>query len=114
MFLVGRPTKHIPDAVFRFAGPLYRRLVNSLLTLDTRPGRKVAAAFHKRGAPLIRVKVDDVERPGAIRLPRISSAMDVPAGAAPSSGPPVSVPSSAEYVVEHLKVRAAQEAGSRA
>ena len=78
VYLAGRPTKHIPDAVFRFAGPLYWRLVNSLLTLDTKPGRKVAAEFHKHGSPLIRVAIADVERAGAVRLPRISSAADVP------------------------------------
>ena len=51
VYLAGRPTKHIPDAVFRFAGPLYWRLVNSLLTLDTKPGRKVAAGVPQaRGA----------------------------------------------------------------
>ena len=76
VFLAGRPTAHIPDAVFRFAGPLYWRLVNSLLTLDTKPGRKVAAGFHSHGAPLIRVSVEDVERAGAVRLPRISGAVD--------------------------------------
>jgi putative flavoprotein involved in K+ transport len=79
VYLAGRPTPHIPDAVFRFAGPLYWRLVNSLLTLDTKPGRKVAAGFHKRGAPLIRVSVKDVERAGVVRLPRITGAKDVPA-----------------------------------
>lgn len=76
VFLAGRPTAHIPDAVFRFAGPLYWRLVNSLLTLDTRPGRKVAAGFHGHGAPLIRVSVKDVERAGVVRLPRLSGAVD--------------------------------------
>jgi putative flavoprotein involved in K+ transport len=79
VYLAGRPTRHIPDAVFRFAGPLYWRLVNSLLTLDTKPGRKVAAGFHKQGAPLIRVSVKDVERAGVARLPRITGAKDVPA-----------------------------------
>lgn len=163
VYLAGQPTKHIPDAVFRFAGPLYWRLVNSLLTLDTKPGRKVAAEFHKHGAPLIRVKVDDVERAGAIRLPRISSGADIPAdvrtviwatgfrpdfgwieglptdddgwpatsrGVVPelpglyfvgmpfqyalTSGIVGGVGRDAEYVVEHLKVRAGQKAGSRA
>jgi putative flavoprotein involved in K+ transport len=79
VYLAGRPTKHIPDAVFRFAGPLYWRLVNSLLTLDTKPGRKVAAGFHHQGAPLIRVSVRDVERAGVVRLPRITTATDLPA-----------------------------------
>lgn len=80
VYLAGRPTKHIPDAVLRFAGPLYWRLVNSLLTLDTKPGRKVAAGFHQQGAPLIRVAVKDVERAGVVRLPRITAAKDLPSG----------------------------------
>jgi putative flavoprotein involved in K+ transport len=79
VYLAGRPTRHIPDAVFRFAGPMYWRLVNSLLTLDTKPGRKVAAGFHRQGAPLIRVSVNDVERAGVVLLPRITGATDVPA-----------------------------------
>lgn len=76
VYLAGRPTKHIPDAVFRFAGPLYWRLVNSVLTLDTKPGRKVAAGFHKHGSPLIRVSIEEVERAGAVRLPRFSGTQD--------------------------------------
>jgi putative flavoprotein involved in K+ transport len=76
VFLAGRPTAHIPDAVFRFAGPLYWRLVNSVLTLDTKPGQKVAASFHSRGAPLIRVSIRDVERAGAVRLPRLTADVD--------------------------------------
>ncbi|MCU1518195.1 MAG: FAD-dependent pyridine nucleotide-disulfide oxidoreductase [Pseudarthrobacter sp.] len=101
VYLAGRPTKHIPDAVFRFAGPLYWRLVNSLLTLDTKRGRKVAAGIHRHGSPLIRVSVEDVERAGAVRLPRISGAIDgkpvfdvgtsdggQAAGGAPATAPP--------------------------
>jgi putative flavoprotein involved in K+ transport len=76
VYLSGRPTPHIPGAVFRFAGPLYWRLINSVLTLDTKPGRKVAADFHKRGAPLIRISIRDVERAGVIRLPRVTGAVD--------------------------------------
>ncbi|WP_255771629.1 flavin-containing monooxygenase [Pseudarthrobacter sulfonivorans] len=79
VYLAGTPTRHIPDAVFRFTGPLYWRLVNSLLTLDTRPGRKVAAGFHQQGAPLIRVSVKDVERAGVARLSRLQNVGDVPA-----------------------------------
>jgi putative flavoprotein involved in K+ transport len=76
VYLAGKPTAHIPDAVFRFAGPLYWRLVNHLLTLDTKPGRKVAASFHSHGAPLIRVSIRDVERAGVVRLPRVTGTVD--------------------------------------
>ena len=76
VYLAGSPTAHIPDAVFRFAGPVYWRLVNSLLTLDTKPGRKAAAGFHDRGSPLIQVSMRDVERAGVIRLPRFTGVAD--------------------------------------
>lgn len=76
VYLAGRPTPHIPDAVFRWAGPVFWRLINSVLTLDTKPGRKVAADFHSRGAPLIRISITDVERAGVIRLPRVTGAVD--------------------------------------
>lgn len=76
VYLAGSPTGHIPDAVFRFAGPVYWRLVNSLLTLDTKPGRKAAAGFHDRGSPLIQVSMRDVEGAGVIRLPRFTGVAD--------------------------------------
>lgn len=76
VYLAGRPTPHIPDAVFRWAGPIFWRLINSVLTLDTKPGRRVAADFHSRGAPLIRISITDVERAGVIRLPRVTGAVD--------------------------------------
>lgn len=76
VYLAGRPTVHIPDAVFRFAGPAYWRFVNSVLTLATRPGRRVAASFHDRGAPLISVSMQEVERAGVVRLPRLSRVVD--------------------------------------
>ena len=95
VYLAGRPTPHIPDAVFRFAGPVYWRLVNSLLTLDTKPGRKAAAGFHGRGSPLIQVSMRDVERAGVLRLPRFTGLAEgqpvfdggeTPADAGSSSG----------------------------
>ena len=70
--IAGRPTPHVPDAVFRFAGTAYWRVVNSVLTTDTRPGRKVAGKFHDRGAPLIRVSMSQLKRAGVRHLPRIT------------------------------------------
>jgi putative flavoprotein involved in K+ transport len=74
VFLAGRPTAHIPDAVFRFAGAAYWFLVSHVLTIDTPLGRRVAAKFGKRGAPLISVSMDQVEAAGVIRLARITGA----------------------------------------
>jgi putative flavoprotein involved in K+ transport len=73
VFLSGRPTVHIPDAVFRFAGAAYWFLVTRVLTIDTPPGRKVAAQFGKRGSPLISISMEQVEAAGVTRLPRIAA-----------------------------------------
>jgi putative flavoprotein involved in K+ transport len=75
-FIAGRPTPHIPDPVLRYAGAAYWRVVHSVLTIDTPPGRKVAANFHKRGAPLIRISPKDLDRAGVVRLPRLTGTRD--------------------------------------
>jgi putative flavoprotein involved in K+ transport len=72
-FIAGRPTPHVPGPVIRYAGEAYWRLVDSVLTLDTPPGRKVAANFHRRGAPLIRISMRDLDRAGVTRLPRLAA-----------------------------------------
>lgn len=75
-YLAGRPTPHIPDPVFRYAGPLYWAFVNHVLTLRTPIGRKVAAGFTTRGAPLIRISMEQVKAAGVTALPRLTSARD--------------------------------------
>ena len=83
--LAGRPTPHIPDALFRLAGELYWGFINGVLTLATPIGRKVAAKFHSRGAPLIRISMKRVEAAGVKRLPRITgvrTALPIADGAA--------------------------------
>lgn len=70
--VAGRPTPHIPDAVFRFAGAAYWAFVSHFLTTATPIGRKVAATFHDRGAPLISVSPKDLDRAGVKRVARIA------------------------------------------
>ena len=70
--IAGRPTVHIPDAVFRYAGGAYWWLVSNVLTVDTPPGRRVAAGFGKRGAPLISVSMRQLDAAGVTRVPRIT------------------------------------------
>ena len=70
--IAGRPPTHIPDAVFRFAGAAYWALVHHLLTRATPVGRKVAAGFHDRGAPLISVSTKDLDRAGVRRVGRVT------------------------------------------
>ncbi|HEY9498623.1 MAG TPA: NAD(P)/FAD-dependent oxidoreductase [Terrimesophilobacter sp.] len=69
--IAGRPTIHVPDAVLRWAPNAYWALANSILTRSTPIGRKVAGAFHDRGAPLINVSVHDLDRAGVRRAGRI-------------------------------------------
>ncbi|MFC6355535.1 flavin-containing monooxygenase [Luethyella okanaganae] len=76
VLITGRPTPHVPDAVFRYAGGAYWLIVNRLLTIDTPPGRKVAASFGQRGAPLIRISMQTVEAAGVTLLPRIIGVSD--------------------------------------
>jgi putative flavoprotein involved in K+ transport len=59
--------------VLRHAGALYWRFVNSVLTRDTPIGRKAAAGFERRGAPLIGISMRILERAGVTRLKRIES-----------------------------------------
>lgn len=75
-FLAGRPTPHMPDPVLRYAGDAYWRFIHSALTTGSPAACRVAANFHKRGAPLIRISVKDLDRAGVVRLPRLSGTMD--------------------------------------
>lgn len=75
-YLAGRPTPHIPDPVLRFAGPVYWAFVNHVLTLRTPIGRKVAAGFTNRGAPLIRVSMEQVRAAGVTTLDRLTDTRD--------------------------------------
>lgn len=72
VLIAGRPTPHVPDAVLRHAGEAYWRLIHSAFTVDNPLGRKVAANFHKRGSPLIRISTKDLERAGVERRPRLA------------------------------------------
>lgn len=89
VFLAGRPTAHVPDAVLRFAGGLYWAFINGVLTRSTPIGRRVARGFFSRGAPLIRVSMREVEAAGVRSLPRITGAADGVPVTADADGVPV-------------------------
>ncbi|MGO4691774.1 flavin-containing monooxygenase [Glaciibacter sp. 2TAF33] len=74
--LAGRPTVHIPEVLFKRAGGLYWRFVSSVLTRSTPMGRRAAAGFLNRGAPLIRVSMDQVDRAGVERRGRVEGTAD--------------------------------------
>lgn len=95
VLLSGRPTPHIPDPLLRYAGGAYWRFIHSVLTLRTPVGRKVAAGFHQRGAPLIRISQKDLDRAGVVRVPRMTGTADgrpVFDGGSYDGGSPASVP----------------------
>ncbi|MET0872580.1 MAG: NAD(P)/FAD-dependent oxidoreductase [Paeniglutamicibacter terrestris] len=71
--LYGNPTPHVPEALIRFAPALYWLLVHRFLTRSTPMGRKVAKEFFTRGAPLIRVSVNDVQAAGVQTAGRVES-----------------------------------------
>jgi putative flavoprotein involved in K+ transport len=72
VLMAGRPTPHVPDPLLRYAGEAYWRFIHSVLTLRTPIGRKVAADFHKRGTPLIRISAKDLNAVGVVRVPRLN------------------------------------------
>jgi Pyridine nucleotide-disulphide oxidoreductase len=74
--LAGRPTVHIPDVLFKRAWVLYWRFVSSVLTRSTPMGRRAAAGFLNRGAPLIRVSMDQVDGAGGERRGRVEGTAD--------------------------------------
>jgi putative flavoprotein involved in K+ transport len=98
VILSGRPTPHIPDTLLRYAGGAYWRFIHNVLTLRTPVGRKVAAGFHQRGAPLIRISAKDLDRAGVVRVPRMTGAADgqpqLTAALTKAAPPPVCGPSS--------------------
>ena len=74
--IAGRPTAQIPNRVLRYLGGPYWAFINSVLTTSTPIGRKVAGKFHDRGAPLLGAGVDDLDRAGVARRPRLAQVVD--------------------------------------
>lgn len=74
VFLAGRPTVHIPDAVLRYLGGLYWAFIYRVLTRRTPIGRKVASLYGSRGAPLINTSIKDAAAVGVEAVPRLAGA----------------------------------------
>jgi len=69
------PVRHGPAAAV-FVLPLIRLMGNHVLTVDTPMGRKVRPHFVHGGAPLIRVKLKDLEAAGVERVARVTGVRD--------------------------------------
>jgi len=67
----GRPTFHIPDKVFKYAGELYWWFASNILTVNTPIGKKAKEKIIHGGSPLIRVSYDDLDAAGVDTLPRL-------------------------------------------
>ncbi len=74
VFLAGRPTPHIPDALLAVAGELYWAFIYRVLTIATPIGRKAGPKIHSRGGPLIRISMKQVQAAGVTLLPRLTGA----------------------------------------
>ncbi len=77
-WMSGRDTGHVPFRIDGTAARLgllrlvLRGLFHRVLTLDTPLGRKVRPKATSRGAPLIRVKPQDLAAAGVVRVPRMA------------------------------------------
>ena len=67
--LAGRDTGRIPITL---GGPVFK-IMNRLLTTDTKRGRRFAAKNAGKGTPLVRVRPADLARSGVERLPRVAA-----------------------------------------
>lgn len=71
--LSGKPTPHIPDALFKYAGGPYWWFVSNIITLKTPIGRKAQKAIRSKGAPLIGVASAEVASAGVACVPRVKN-----------------------------------------
>ena len=73
-YLSGKPSGQLPvrhgPAVARFVFPVVRFVGNHVLTLRTPIGRKAQPRFISHSAPLIRVKLKDLDAAGVEQVPR--------------------------------------------
>ncbi len=70
-YIAGKPTFHIPDQVFKYAGGLYWWFANHILTIQTPMGRKAKGHILHGGGPLISISVDELNLCGVQRFPRM-------------------------------------------
>ena len=77
-WMSGRDTGHVPFRIDSLAARLFlvrllfRVVFHRVLTVDTPIGRRVRRRMFTRGAPLIRVKPEDLAAAGVERVPRVS------------------------------------------
>jgi putative flavoprotein involved in K+ transport len=68
----GKPTYHIPDAIFRYASRPYWWFASNILTVNTTIGRKARKNLLKGGGPLVGVSVKDLVNAGVEQVPRVA------------------------------------------
>jgi putative flavoprotein involved in K+ transport len=79
-WLSGRDVGHIPVRIEswrgRLLGPLLFFVGTHVLSVRTRPGRKLRPRVLSHGGPLIRVKPEDIAAAGIERVPRVAGVRD--------------------------------------
>ena len=75
-YISGKPTFHIPDNIFKYAGKLYWWFALHILTINTPVGRKAKDKILHGGGPLIKISAEDLDKAGVKRLPRMKGVKD--------------------------------------
>lgn len=74
--IAGRPTPHLPAALYRWFTRPYWWYLSSVLTIDTPIGRQVARHFHDRGAPVVGIPLRTLDVAGVARVERVDGFVD--------------------------------------
>ncbi len=72
----GKPTFHIPNAIFRFAGGFYWWFIKNVVTVRTPLGRKAKQQVTSHGGPLIGISAGDLTAAGIRNISRLKGAQD--------------------------------------
>ncbi len=67
----GKPTPHIPNFLFRYAGRALWWFLQNIVTRNTPIGRQARAKILTSGAPLISVSMEDVKKANVEHVPRV-------------------------------------------
>lgn len=65
-YISGKPTLHVPETVFKYAGEAYWWFVNNVITISTPIGRKVKDRILNGGGPFIGVSAEQLAGAGIV------------------------------------------------
>jgi putative flavoprotein involved in K+ transport len=71
-YVSGTPTFKIPEFILKYFGKQFVWVMNNIITIKTKPGRKAQKAIKSgAGAPLINISMEDAEKAGVKHVSRI-------------------------------------------